>query len=237
MQYRDIFQSIPEELDFMRSFPKEGGWAMIIGNQYAPRGMKFPLVKARGGLRLMDIVWVYNELIPREYLKLNFRSRVESIIEWHKDDKFRRDRFIDYIREMTTFPYAVSDQLTVVTSHSPCVKPLRLYCGELNCIEESKLEEMMDAYIATPIIGSGHSIIDNPIAEETTKHIIESLMLDGLSYEGALNEVIKAGEITRKECLTALHSTELQRQIDLLPGFYYKIKDEYYYVFNDHLNC
>jgi len=242
------FAPIPDELDFLRTFPGGGGWAFLRGNQHAPRGHKLPSFCEDIGIRRMDIFWVENEQITERHQKmfLNLNSGrgkrkttncfynamdIRSIEELRDlTDGEKRELFVDTLSSLTAdfggMLVAEEEQLTIVDAHLGQSQKIRFYCGELSCISDAKLGVYIseNAYISTPLGLQQESIVEHPLLETAVKELVDSLLLDGLSYGDALNMVVEWGELT---------VTEAGAYKPEKPNHYYKVSDEVYYIFND----
>lgn len=237
----EIFVPIPSQLDAIRFVPKWGAWCMLGGNPLAmARGSGLPGFCERLGLRRMDIVWVYNELMPASYLKKEsyYRRGTHSEREgWWEDEALEgktRDELLDALEEHAHELFGhVPSQATIMQAHVPSDEVVRFWVGELRRLSERTLEIIKEesAYTLTPFgVGGTIPITALPALDEALRDIVGSLQLDGLSYAAAAEEAMKMGEFTPEQA-GALEQHVAQAHP--LPGYYWKASDAVYYTFND----
>lgn len=219
----NIFIEIPEELDFLRKFPKLGSWAMLVGSSVGLRPVSIPHFCKDINLRRMDIFWVENEQMAESDLKkvekkFMYRGSYSKSIELKKEQEI-----IKNFLGMDGFTGITSDiQNTIVDACIGGSQTVRFYCGELNVMSEEKINDMMDAYKIKSIDMIQDSIEENPILEETVRDIMGALMLDGLSKQESLLKVVEWNEL----------ETNTAKKMFKKPNHYFKIIDDYYFAFN-----
>lgn len=241
-----VFISIPKELGFIRSAPIGGSWAMLVGNPYAKRGYSLPAFCKDIGLRRMDIVWVYNEQMSKgDYERVEKfthfldceETELENVREMNRrqmkkykgiskevDDKeLLLNRYDSFIEEYDVLGVGgLNLQRTIFDIRLLNDKVARFYSGELSFITDDRLKTYLEAYTPTPL-GIVGGIKENFLIEETTRDLLGALQLDGMDESEALDEIVQIGEL----------DPETAKKMVDLPNRYYKIKDSYYYVYNN----
>jgi hypothetical protein len=186
--------------------PPEGAWVSIKGNPYAQRGLRIPESIHKLGIHHLDIYWAYDESIPWGFSEP--APLADFGLETNPND------IVDYI----LFSHLITDvQLTWMTLHTPISQLIRMWAGEVSVMKQDTINASLDeGYLQTIPIGG---IQNNPIWDEETKDMVGSLMLDGMSYNRAQDELIAAGTLD-----TAARSWKF-------PPYFYRPTGDYYNVF------
>ena len=179
--------------------PPEGGWVCVLGNPFAPRGLRIPVSIHDLGVQHFDIYYAYDEGTP---WKINFAgAEVFGLDTTLADTK--------QIVEATLLEYGVQQlQTTWVTLNTPVSQLIRMWNGEVRVFSDELIKELLAAgYIETIPFGEQKKK-ESPVWDEVTRDMIGSLQLDGLSYQQAQHELITAG-------------VEFERDQDL-PQYFYR---------------
>lgn len=224
----DAFVPISDEFYFLRKAPIFGSWAMLVGNPLAPRGFKLPSFCKDICLRRMDIFWVDNEQLMghdmvrlKKYIhKLGYgKAEIE-------ENKKRISQYVDEGNEDDEFSprQANSIQSRIFDANIGKDQTVRFYIGELKLITEEHIQKnLIEAYDSVPIGLAQNTLEEHPVMGEYLRDIIGALQLDGMTKAEAMDQVVKWGEAKPGDVVGQFKK----------PRHYYRIKDDYYYAFND----
>jgi hypothetical protein len=201
---------------------------MLVGNPLAGRGCKVPNFCDSIGIRRMDIFWVDNEQTMRSDM-----VRIQKFISregWKPEELGEHKEEIIEHFEMGDDDYPFGGFLTsslqsrIFDANLGKDQTIRFYIGELNLMSEEHIQkDLIEAYEPIPVGLVQNSLTSHPVMGEYIRDLIGALQLDGMSKAEAMNEVVKWGEAKPEE---------LEGQFQK-PKHYYKIKDEYYFAYND----
>ncbi len=182
--------------------PPEGGWVALVGNPYAPRGLRLPSSFRPLDIQHMDLYYAYDEECPWP----EFDRQLEEYLP--DFDAFNVLDVDEAIYQILGGSLTPREQLTWMTINTPHSQLVRVYRGEVRPFSQDLIEEMLE--IGGLEIKPFAKVSDSPVWDEATRDIIGSLMLDGLSKNQAQAELVKAGELKAKDV-----SLEL-------PGYFYR---------------
>lgn len=166
--------------------PPGGGWVTIHGNRgMVPRGLRILASHRAAGVRHLDIYWAVNERLafPPRFPRGGFSVKTGDL---------------DDIEVLIRDPISGSrQQATWMEIVSPYPATIRFYNGEVTSTSEELISNLLEEN-CLEVIRFGVDKAD-PIWEEATRDIMDSLRLDGLSYGEAQHELITLGLIKEEE--------------------------------------
>jgi hypothetical protein len=186
---------------------------MFKGNPYASRGLRVPSSLRDEGVKHLDLYYAYDEGSPWHDPGEGMKRNV-----WTPNKPLKGDAN-DYVHWLLeNAGVEASMQATWVTLHTPSSRLIRAWCGEVATITRSTIDLLLQSnYIE---IVSFAKQQENPVWDDATRDLVGSFMLDGLSFNQAQDELIRAGE-------------KFKRALPKLPTYFYRPIGEFRAQFSE----
>jgi hypothetical protein len=172
-----------------------GGWVTIHGNRMAPRGMRIPRLIRELGIQHLDIYWAKDE-------ELCFRVptlRSMKGLRGAPDDEDEQDIHNYAMWWADALGVSLAFQgLTWMSIVTPNPEHIRFHYGEVTPISEELIGRLLEEG-GLEVIRFGAGSSPNPVWEEATRDIMDSLRLDGMSFGEAQYELARLNLIERTD--------------------------------------
>lgn len=213
-----MFTQLPLYLNNFRKVPPQGKWVTLIKDlpvDWSSLPVKF---------NKLDIVYVYNEQIPRAVLE-RFDSRIRKL-KTKPDEK----REIQSAWECACADVCErTSNLHIFDIRHPGSQTLRAWDTELN-LKPSMMdhkEDLAEAYDLIHFTAGNIETETPPILNDLLKDLLGALQIDGLSKHEAIEMIVTEGWLESPKDIDHLRNVHQSEVIRNLPSYYYKIKPEY----------
>ena len=188
----------------MNLLPPDGGWVVVRGNPYAARGLRILGAIRDQGVTHFSIYYAYDEGCPWKALDRLVSNVVRDLQKGVLSQSMAKEFVLEEVLETSGIPEV---QLTWVTLHTPSSQLIRFYQGELSHFSIDLISGLVKENCLE--INPFGKVRLNPVWDEAIRDMIGSLQLDGLSFQEAQAELVKAGE-------------KFQTREPTLPDYFYK---------------